>query len=331
MAPARRGLRCRFRPEVADFSYWSTVTARRHHMRGGEPVPDLADLRLRLRPGVRGDALRDAHRLEEAITHAHLGDVPTVGPANLDAEDVDDRAVTAELRSQALFGRGGKIRSRRQARRLAIRATADVAGARRRRAATYQDADRLEADTAWDALVANEPAAVLGALEATFDLDDVPAAPVACAGETVTVIVSEPAADAIPDHKVSRSRRGRLTLTDRSEAEQAELALRLAASHVLAVVLRVAAAAPGIRDVRVLAVRPVPGRREVEAVYAGGFDVEDAERWLDPDVDAVAEVRSAREGLLASTEGLRPLDLTDEPDIDRVVKEVGAALYPVRA
>nr|MDQ2725532.1 hypothetical protein [Actinomycetota bacterium] len=212
--------------------------------------------------------------------------------------------------------------------------TAGEVAQRREQAEGEYQATLKEAARRYEALVANEPEDVLGALEAGFERRENPAAAIDCDGDAASVVLRLPPFSAVPDSKPVVPRKGKATLQPRTDAERHGLYLRVLASGVVAAVRQTLATAPGLGHVRILAVRPTgapQGARPLEAVYAGSFDARAVARTVWGEVDPVGEIAALPGRLLHLSSDDRvvaPLDLEAEPDVAAVVDTLIAALHP---
>ncbi|MDQ2728539.1 MAG: hypothetical protein M3Y91_11900, partial [Actinomycetota bacterium] len=224
--------------------------------------------------------------------------------------------------------------ARRRAGRAAAGGTADEVAQRREHAEGEYQATLEEAGRRYEALVANEPEDVLGALEAAFERQESPAAAIDCEGDAASVVVRLPPLSAVPAAKPVIPRKGKATLQPRTDAERHGLYVSVLASSVVAVVRQTLAAAPGLGQVRVLAVRPtgaLQGYHPLEAVYAGSFDAQTVARTVWTEVDAFDEIASVPGRLLRlAPDGpvVSGLDVGAEPHVVAVVDTLGLALYP---
>ncbi|MDQ6838062.1 MAG: hypothetical protein M3137_06940 [Actinomycetota bacterium] len=350
ISASRRGLRTGFgdrpaavhlgsgRSGAGSFSYWAGISAREHHPQGraANPPVALAALAAQIRDATRPPQIAEAARTEAAIVALHTEPYPAVvAPVVAPPHTVDDKAVATELRSQALLGAGRwRVRGRRQAGREASgAATEEVAQRQEQLEAEYQ-ATRNEAVGRFDALMANEPEDVLGALEAFFERNEIPAGPIDCDGDVASVVLRLPAPSVVPDSKPVISRKGKPALQPRTGAERHQLYLGALASTVIAVVRQTLATAPALGGVRILVFRPTDAQqqgRPLEAVYVGSFDAGVVGRTAWADVDPVAEIAGVRGRLLCLSGGDRKVtavDLADEPDVAALLDTLGAALHP---
>ena len=349
IGPSRRALRTAIgakptsvlgsaRPGSGPFSYWAGIDTQEHHGQGqiaDRPV-DLAALGAQIRAAGRPAEIAEAAATETAIVSAHLVAYPVLAAAMVVAPDaVDSKAVTRELRSQALFRVGGRRGgARRGAGHDATSRTPGEVAQRQAHAEGEYQATRDEAATRYEALMANEPEDVLGALEAAFERSGSPAAAVDCEGDAASVVLRVPQLSAVPSSKPVIPRKGRASLQARSAAERHGLYLRALASGVVAVVRQTLATGPGLGQVRVLAVRPTGaglGNPPLEAVYAGSFDARAVARTVWADVDPVEEIASVPGRLLRLTHDdqvVTALDLDAELEVAAVVNALAAALHP---
>jgi hypothetical protein len=350
IGPSRRGLRTAFGPKPTSvhlgsgrsgsgpFSYWADISAQEHHPQGtvaNRPV-DLAALDSRIRTAGRPAEIAEAAGIEAAIITAHLEPYPLLtSPVVAAPAAVDSKAVATELRSQALFRLGRRrTGARRRAGHDAADGTAAEVAQRREHAEGEYQATREEAATRYEALMANEPEDVLGALEAVFERGETPAAPIDCEGDTASVVLRLSPLSAVPSAKPVIPRKGKATLQARVAAERHELYLMALASGVVAVVRQTLATAPGLGQVRVLAVRPTgapPGDPPLEAVYAGTFDARAVTRTAWTEAEPVAEIAAIPGRLLRLTHDgqvVAALDLDAEPEVAAVIDALAAALHP---
>lgn len=344
IAASRRALRTAFGPQPSavhlgsgrsgsgPFSYWAGVIAQQHHPEGGiGPGPlDLAALGAQIRGARRSREIAAAARTERAIVTAHLDAYPIIAaPVVAPPDAVDRKAVTTELRSQALL-RVGRWRAGREAAGV----SAEEVAHRRAHAEGEYQATVQEAAGRYEALVANEPEDVLGALEAVFERRESPAAAIDCDGDAVSVVLRMPPVSAVPDAKPVVPRKGKATLRPRTAAERNVLYLRVLASGVIVLVRQTLATAPGLGQVRVLVVRSTgaaPDGRPLEAVYAGTFDAHSVAHTVWAEVDPVAMIAAIPGRLLylVGDDGeVGVVDVAAEPDVAAVLDLLGAALHP---
>ncbi|MDQ6784977.1 MAG: hypothetical protein M3063_16390, partial [Actinomycetota bacterium] len=237
-------------------------------------------------------------------------------------------------RSQALLGAGRwRPGARRRAGREAAGATPGEVAARHEHANSEYRATVEEAAGRYQALLANEIEDVLGALEAAFERRETPAAPIDCVGDAASVVLQLPPLSAVPDARPVVPRKGKATLQPRSDSERHGLYLSVLASNVLGLVRQSLATAPGLREIRVVAVRPsaaLQSGHTLEAVYAGSFDAGEMSQVSWATIDPVSSVTGATGHLLrlAGDGEVVALDLGDEPELSAVLDALHAALNP---
>ena len=320
------------------FAYWAGLSAQEHHPEApatDRPI-DLAALGAQIRGANRPAEIAAAARTEAALVIAHLELFPVpAAPVVAPPDNVDTKAVATELRSQALLG-GGRRRTmaRWRAGREAAGGTADEVAHRRDQAEGEYQATLKEASGRYEALVANEPEDVLGALEAAFERRESPAAPIDCYGDTASVVLCLPPISAVPKVKPVIPPKGKANLQPRTAAQRHGLYLRVVASAVVGVVRQTLATAPGLGEVRVLAVRPTSADQDtppLEAVYAGCFDAQGVAgtEWADVDpLDEIAAVPGRLLNLTHDDQVVAALDLGAEPEVASMVDTLSAALHP---
>ena len=203
----------------------------------------------------------------------------------------------------------------------------------RRRREVARDEEQARLDGEWQRLVGNDPPTVLAALDAAFEDNEAPAAPVNCEGDEVTVMVLFEPSDAIPDKKPAVTPSGKPTLRKRNKTERNDLYVASMASNVLATVKEAFAAAPGINRVVVVAVRkdevPRASRPLLSCLYCGRFKRGRFERLDWSRSDPLTEISLVPQALIerkGRTAEVVPLDLSDAPDLAAVVRDAAEAL-----
>jgi hypothetical protein len=149
-----------------------------------------------------------------------------------------------------------KVGERRAVRQAALsRLDSEVRAETERRAAKGREEQRAAAE-AWQRLQANDPEAVLGALEAAFADNEAPAAAVSCRGDRIDVVMRWPELeDVVPEGKPAVTPTGRPTIHKRTKTQRADLYLQTLASHALVTVKEALAVCPGIIEVGIAVVR----------------------------------------------------------------------------
>ncbi|MEX2412914.1 MAG: hypothetical protein WD399_04595 [Thermoleophilaceae bacterium] len=235
----------------------------------------------------------------------------------------DRRGLRREERRRALKG----ISWLAFAERKAAKASADERAEERALALEGEaelERQRVQAalDAAWQALLANNPDAVLSVLEAAFEDNEAPAAAIDCDGQAVSVVMRMPARDAfVPDRQADATPTGRPTVKRISKTLRNQMHAGAVMSHALVTAKEAFAVAPGIDAVMLLAV--MDDEVSVQPIYAGAFtrDGFDSVDWSEG-----ASTISARLGGWMKVKGqaaeLACLPLGDEPELLQVVERI---------
>jgi flagellar hook assembly protein FlgD len=272
--------------------------------------------------------------LETALVSAHTADSP---PAERELAapplPVDEKAIRRQAEKEALVGIPLFAFGRREQARRRAMATADERIRTERESAAHGHSEQqAHLDDEWRLLNANDPATVLEALEAAFEDNQVPAVPIDCDADSVAIVLLHPSAAQIPELKAAITPAGRPTVHKRSQTDRNTLHARSMASNILATIREALAVAPAIRHVTVLTVErsdAVGGVEMLRAVALTGFDREHVESFNWQLLDPLATIEAARPSQMhrrGRTGELVPLDLSDEPDIARVLVTCAARL-----
>jgi hypothetical protein len=202
-------------------------------------------------------AVAEVNRLLVSLLEFHTENFPPATPRQVEAEPVNADAVIKEHVDASLHGISVLKRNERRAAREHAQAEAQGAITKLELKREQQRADgQQELDEAWKRLQDNEPETVLAALEASFEDNEFPAAPLDCAGEDIFLLVTLPSRDAIvPERKVGQTPSGKPTIVKRTKTEQNALYLGMMASAVIATCNEAFAVAPGAQQATVLVVR----------------------------------------------------------------------------
>jgi hypothetical protein len=278
------------------------------------------------------DQYLQLNRQMVALGEVHMAEFsPAVAPVAPPADPVDDRAIRAAHERAAIEGIGWY---RRAERRLAKQAVAEAITAdiesEHQRIADAQRREQAMLNEVWQELLNNDPDRVLSALEAAFEDNEAPAAAIDCQGDAVTVVMRFADVETIvPDRTVTETAAGRPTTKKRTKTDCNELYTEILGSNVLATVKEALAVAPGINEVRVLAIRQGEGSRPLlTPLYAGSF----AREWVqDIDWQEVHPVRAieAADGLInykGRTREVAALDLREEPELWDLVSTLAEQL-----
>jgi hypothetical protein len=262
-------------------------------------------------------------------------------PQPVDRQPVESRCLAEELAGVSFFDRSGRRAARERA---ASRAAADVHEEETRRAAE-QKALQEELDGQWERLSQNDPEAVNQALETALRGSKLSATPVEVQGGRVVLLIRFGTTEVIPDRKPDFTPTGMPTTRKRTKGEINDLYAQALASHILAAVRRVFATAPGIADVRALAIRKDPRVERpsdfLSPVYAGSFSRDRCERLEWNSVSPLEELLLAPGALMhrkGATSEVVPIDLSSDPELKQIIDELrreladtGAPAAPVPA
>lgn len=119
-----------------------------------------------------------------------------------------------------------------------------------RQAIQQQAAMQAEWDRFYQALTANDPDAVMGWVNSCFEDNEAPASVVDVQGNEMTVLLTAPAIDAIPERKPGTTSAGNLSIRKMTKTDRATLHSELICGHTLLTVKEAFAMAPGITTIR---------------------------------------------------------------------------------
>ena len=182
---------------------------------------------------------------------------------------------------------------------------------------------QTEIDDAWDSLLANDPETVIATVDAAFEDNDAPAAPVDVDGSVLGLVVLAPPIEDIPEQKPALTPSGKATVKKMTKLERSDMYLTLICGHYLATIREALAVAPSITRVKAVVVRrgqpDVSGNPRMEALLAASYERSNLERvrWADSlPSDIVQEVAGDLVwNLKGRPPSLQALDLDDEPDL----------------
>jgi hypothetical protein len=191
--------------------------------------------------------------------------------------------------------------------------------------AVQQDIDQL-----WQRLITNDSDVVLAVLSHAFQTSAVNAAPLGVWDAEARMALLAPDPAALPDRHPTTTAAGNLSLRKFTKGEIADLYKQLVAGLVLLTAKEVFAAAPGITDIRIVALRGTPadpyGRIHPESILAAQIRRQalNGVQWTK--VDALTIVNKISSELLTRTAGpsraFAPLDLKTEPEIARLIQVI---------
>ena len=155
------------------------------------------------------------------------------------------------ITAQHLQGISVFARKERKAARQAAEAHAQAHQAElARQAIQQQSAMQAEWDRFYQALTANDPDAVMGWVNSCFEDNEAPASVVDVQGNEMTVLLTAPAIDAIPERKPGTTSAGNLSIRKMTKTDRATLHSELICGHTLLTVKEAFAMAPGITTIR---------------------------------------------------------------------------------
>jgi hypothetical protein len=300
------------------------------------PRSSLAAVDQQGRAATRAEQIAEVQQLEHDLVTLHEEEFTAAArPVVPPPPPVDRNAVRDRLRRQARAGIAWwRLGDRLAARRKADAQVDSALDAERAELDEQQQQAQQDADADWQRLLDDDPETVLAALEAAFEDNASPAAPVDCDGGCVTVTVLFGAPSMVPERKPATTPSGRPTLHKRTKTERNQLYAEALASTVLATVKEGYAVAPALKEVRVVVVRRDAQAASPEdylaAIYAGRFPADRVHQldWGSID-DPLDELMIAPDALLrrrGSAGEVAPLDLAAEPQLAAVVDELRQSL-----
>lgn len=287
---------------------------------------------------AQAEKARQAQKLVsafEAITALHRQEFPNVQrsvappPPPIDVTAIEKRHQQAALDGVGLFNRSGRAAAKAAAKQAAHQEAEALAASAREARAAYQ----AQLDAWWNRLQTNDPEVVLATLSQAFEDNDAAAAPVGVNGREAAVVVVVPPESAVPERRPATTTAGNLTLKKLTKAETADFYKLMVCGYVLATVKEALAVAPGITEVRVVAIRSAGvdayGKPRTEAVLGAQF-TRDALRGVAwSTVDATRVVNDTSTDLTArfigASKAFAPLDLEKEREIAAVLDAVDAS------
>jgi hypothetical protein len=254
--------------------------------------------------------------------------IPPVAPA---VEPPDERAIFAHHERERLSGISLWKRSERHAATACAHeaAAGEIANERDRRA---QERNALQAslDEGWQRLLANDREAVFEAIEAAFEDNEMPAAPIDVDGPAATLVmkIASPS-ELIPEREPSTTPTGKPTHKRRTKRDINALYAELLASQVVATVKEAFAVAPGLQHIRVLTIRGdrLGGGLQLIPLYVGEMDRALLRRDDWKDINVLAFVESVGEiRYRGQVQELAPLAIDNDPQLRTAVDDLAAHL-----
>lgn len=244
-------------------------------------------------------------------------------PSVASLEELQRQRRAELLRGVGLFQRQERARAKQaaeiQARQEHARHQASARAA--------QQVAQAELDTAWQALLDNDPQVVLEVLEEAFEDNDAAAAPLGVEEATVQVAVLVPGLEAIPEKVPGVTAAGNPSLRKMTKKQTAALYTEMVAGYGLATAKEALAVAPGLTEVAVMALRRGPadayGRVSGEVMMAftlsraalNGIQWEEAAA-LQVLEDAGSSLTVRRQG---AAQELQPLTCADVENLEAVL------------
>jgi endonuclease YncB( thermonuclease family) len=265
------------------------------------------------------------------IQTLHRGEVLPARPPVAPANEVNERAIHARHRKDALAGIARSDRAHREAAKARAKAQAELEiAATAHRLAAEQEQEQARLDVAWAQLLNNKPDAVLGALRSSFENNETPATALAARGDQVALAVLAPDPTTVPSQRPVNTDGSSTELRTLSAAEHAAIYRELLCGQLLLALRQTFAAAPGLASAQVVVVRSSGadsyGRPTVDCLLAGRFTRHafDGVRWSDTDASRILTDTST--DLLTSPGGksprLEPIDLAGRPSLAAFVARV---------
>lgn len=302
--------------------YTSGSSSRRSGYSGGPTKSEIA----------RAEKIEEGARLRDEILRIieiHRVSFPPIEKPSVPAPAEPTLAPYLKQRKQQAL-RGISIFKRKERKQAIERATElaeqDLMSEKERLAALHaENMEKVEAD--WNLLLENDPETVIATVDAAFEDNDAPAAPVNVEGGTLSLAVLVPGVDAVPERKPAVTPSGNPTVKKMTKAERSDLYGTLISGHLLATIKEALAVAPSITAVEAVVVRrgtdDIYGQRRMEALLAGRYERSDLNRVRWDDVLPIDVVEEAATDLLWEVKGrppqLQPLDLDEEPQLKEFV------------
>jgi hypothetical protein len=320
------------------YTYWAPVGGSKKSSKSS-PGPtsrtSVAAYQRQLNQAEKQEEIERIRELEATLVSLHTEPFPPAQrPIAPEPEPVDFKLFHRRIRAEEL----SKVPLFRLSERRAAKKRADVIArlkVEEEQAKRIADRNQFqsELDEEWTDLNANKPEIVMAALEAAFEDNQDPAAPVDCEGRRASIIILYPPQDFMPDKKSALTPTGKLTLKRRNKTETSDLYARAMASTVLATVKEGFAVAPGLEEITTLVARKDSRADDPQdymaAIYAGTFSRDRIQKLDWEHIDALEEIYIAPDAMLkrkGSTATLTPLDLSKEPDLKAVIEQLKDAL-----
>jgi hypothetical protein len=268
----------------------------------------------------------------EGVLRLHHQDFPAVQrrvvphPPHPDQAAILSRRMNDALARVSIFRRS----TRKAAKAAAMLATQMEcnqleAANRAQYVAVQQEIEQL-----WQRLITNDSDVVLATLSQTFQTSAANAAPLGVWDAEAQMALLAPDPAALPERHPTTTAAGNLSLKKHTKGEIADLYKQLVAGLVLVTAKEVFAVAPGITDIRVVALRGTPadpyGKIHPESILAAQIPraALNGVRWTKN--DALTILNEISSELVTRTAGpskaFAPLNLKTEPEIARLIQVI---------
>jgi hypothetical protein len=322
-----------FSTGVGPVTYYTSGGAGRRS--SGRRAPSMAAYERQVRAAERQSEFEhwvEVNRQMLALAFVHRDEfAEVVAPVAPAVEPQDESEVIARHEVEQRSGIALWKRSERRAAtaRGHEAAAADIAQERQKRE-RERDALLARLDEGWRLLMANDQDAVFEAIEAAFEDNEMPAAPIDVDGPGATLLMKvAETSELIPEREVGTTPTGKPTHKRRTKGVINALYAEILASHVVATVKEAFAVAPGLRHIRILTIRGdrLGGGLQLILLYLGEFDRASVRRddWADINVLAIIE-SCGQVRYKGQAQELAPLDTKSDPQLRAAVDEVAAHL-----
>ena len=242
----------------------------------------------------------------------------------------DTEAIRAHHRKAALAGIGlFKRRERAAAQEQAERAAEAELQARWAEVQRMQAEYQAELDAWWAALLRNQPETVIATVGEAFEDNEAAAAPLGVQGDEVSLVVLAPSESIVPERMPGTTASSNLSLRKLPKGERAALYTEAVMGHALVTIKEALAVAPGIQQVRLIALRHAGtdayGQPKLDCLLAGRWTRQAFQDVAWATADAVTVTQDTAAELLIKLRGgkeLQPLRLDAEPEIEQLLKVV---------
>jgi hypothetical protein len=184
-----------------------------------------------------------------------------------------------------------------------------------------------EVDQLWQRLATNDSDVVMAVLSRTFQNSGAHAAPLGVWETEAQLALLAPDVAALPDRRPTTTAAGNLSLKKLTKGEMVDLYKQLVAGLVLTTAKESFAVAPGMTEVRIVALRSTPadayGKVRPEAILAARVSQAALKgvQWTKADaltiLDGISSELVTR--VMGPSKAFAPLDLKMEPEIARLV------------